>query len=124
MNVLQQHLLKVLSDMPKIEKVNEMPCYVYYFFKFCEGSMTMNESYILYLNSCFDIFHFYVCCIAHTCLSCLPNALTPKLAPMVVVLSVCQVCYLHHVPVDCPACPHIHFSTSIKFALDPWDFQS
>jgi len=58
MNILQQHLLKALSDMPKIEKVYEMPCYVHYFFIFCEGSMTMNESYVLYLNSCFDIVTF------------------------------------------------------------------
>jgi len=62
MNILQQHLLKALSDMPKIEKVFEMPCYVHYFFMFFEGSMTMNESYVLYLNSCFDIFSF-VCVV-------------------------------------------------------------
>jgi len=29
MNVLQQHQLKALSDMPKIENVYEMPCYVH-----------------------------------------------------------------------------------------------
>lgn len=58
MNVLQQHLPKALSDMPKIEKVYEVLCYVHYFFTFCEGSISMNESYVLYLYSCFDIFTF------------------------------------------------------------------
>jgi hypothetical protein len=99
-----------------------MPYYVHYFVTVCEGNMTMNESYTLYLNSSCDFFYFYVCCIAHTCLYCLPKTLTAQLP------GCCSVCVPGVLPASClcglSAYSHLHFPTRIKFAVDPWELSS